>query len=158
MVEKERPEVWDVLEEVIKRAPRNAEPGADAAPAWAFRRSSPSLIEGQAPFNCIRLVCARHSTPISTATRWRFTFRLRLEAQMEARVLMMSTNNILSPANGKPDHCAQPRHRAWGCIMYLGGQRRRARRRQNLLRYGVRLKQALESGVGQPARQNQGAL
>ena len=40
--------------------------------------------------------------PTSTATRWLFTCRFRLEAQLEARVLMMSTNNILHPADGSP--------------------------------------------------------
>ena len=41
MVEKERPEVWDILEEVIREHPVDAEPRADAAPSWAFRRLSP---------------------------------------------------------------------------------------------------------------------
>jgi DNA-directed RNA polymerase subunit beta' len=48
------------------------------------------------------LCCVRRSMPILTVTRWLFTFHLSVEAQVEARVLMMSTNNILSPANGKP--------------------------------------------------------
>ena len=61
----------------------------------------PVLIEGKA----IQLAspwCARRSTPTSTATRWRCTCRLSLEAQLEARALMMSTNNVLSPASGDP--------------------------------------------------------
>ena len=49
---------------------------------------------------------ARPSTPTSTATRWRSTCRCRIEAQMEARVLMMTTNNILSPAQRQADHRA----------------------------------------------------
>jgi DNA-directed RNA polymerase subunit beta' len=60
----------------------------------------PTLIEGKA----IQLhpSFVRRSTPTSTVTRWLFTFPLSLEAQMEARTLMLASNNVLSPANGQP--------------------------------------------------------
>jgi DNA-directed RNA polymerase subunit beta' len=82
MVEKERPEVWDILEEVIREHPvlLNRAPTLHRLGIQAFE---PVLIEGKA------IQMAVH-VPLS------------LEAQLEARVLMMSTNNILSPANGKP--------------------------------------------------------
>ena len=99
MVEKERPEVWDILEEVIREHPvlLNRAPTLHRLGIQAFE---PVLIEGKA-IQLHPLVCAA-STRTSTATRWRCTCRSRPKTQLEARVLMMSTNNILSPANGKP--------------------------------------------------------
>jgi DNA-directed RNA polymerase subunit beta' len=92
LVEKERPEVWDILEEVITEHPvmLNRAPTLHRLGIQAFE---PVLIEGKA-IQLHPLVCAA-STPTSTATRWPCTCPLSVEAQMEARVLMMSTNNIL---------------------------------------------------------------
>jgi len=102
LVEKEKPEVWDILDEVIRehpimlnRAPtlhRLGHPGLRAVLIECKGRSS--FTRWSAP----------PSMPTSTATRWRFTSRWSLEAQLEARVLMMSTTNILHPANGSADH------------------------------------------------------
>jgi DNA-directed RNA polymerase subunit beta' len=99
MVEREVPEVWDTLDEVVKEYPvmLNRAPTLHRLGIQAFE---PTLIEGKAiqlhPWS------VRPSTPTSTATRWPFMCRLSVESQIEARVLMLSSNNILSPANGSP--------------------------------------------------------
>jgi DNA-directed RNA polymerase subunit beta' len=103
MVEKEREEVWDILDEVIKEHPvlLNRAPTLHRLGIQAFE---PLLIEG-APSSCIRWSAPR-STRTSTATRWPCTCPLSIEAQIEARVLMMSTNNILSPGERPTHHSA----------------------------------------------------
>src|SRR3990167_8380793 len=99
MVEKERPEVWDVLEEVIREHPVmvNRAPTLHRLGIQAFE---PVLIEGKA-IQLHPLVCAAFNADFD-GDQMAVHVPLSLEAQLEARVLMMSTNNILSPANGKP--------------------------------------------------------
>ncbi len=99
MLEKERPEVWDVLEEVIREHPvmLNRAPTLHRLGIQAFE---PVLIEGKA-IQLHPLVCAAFNADFD-GDQMAVHVPLSLEAQLEARVLMMSTNNILSPANGKP--------------------------------------------------------
>ena len=99
MVEKERPEVWDILEEVIKEHPvlLNRAPTLHRLGIQAFE---PVLIEGKA-IQLHPLVCAAFNADFD-GDQMAVHVPLSIEAQMEARVLMMSTNNILSPAHGKP--------------------------------------------------------
>ena len=99
MVEKERPEVWDILEEVIREHPvmLNRAPTLHRLGIQAFE---PVLIEGKA-VQLHPLVCTAFNADFD-GDQMAVHVPLSLEAQLEARVLMMSTNNILSPANGKP--------------------------------------------------------
>ena len=99
MVEKERPEVWDILEEVIREHPvmLNRAPTLHRLGIQAFE---PKLIEGKA-IQLHPLVCAAFNADFD-GDQMAVHVPLSLEAQLEVRVLMMSTNNILSPANGKP--------------------------------------------------------
>ena len=92
MVERQEPVVWDILEEVIREHPvlLNRAPTLHRLGIQAFE---PVLVEGKA-IKIHPLVCTAHSTPTSTATRWRCTFRCQPEAQIEAAVLMLSSNNI----------------------------------------------------------------
>ena len=108
MVEKERPEVWDILEEVISEHPvlLNRAPTLHRLGIQAFE---PVLIEGKA-IQLHPLVCAAFNADFD-GDQMAVHVPLSVEAQMEARVLMMSTNNILSPANGKPDHQPDAGHR-----------------------------------------------
>ncbi|MCP4327306.1 MAG: DNA-directed RNA polymerase subunit beta' [Alphaproteobacteria bacterium] len=98
-VEKETPEVWDILEEVIREHPvlLNRAPTLHRLGIQAFE---PVLIEGKA-IQLHPLVCAAFNADFD-GDQMAVHVPLSLEAQLEARVLMMSTNNILSPANGKP--------------------------------------------------------
>jgi len=99
LVEMEKAEVWDILEEVIKEHPilLNRAPTLHRLGIQAFE---PVLIEGKA-IQLHPLVCAAFNADFD-GDQMAVHVPLSLEAQMEARVLMMSTNNILSPANGKP--------------------------------------------------------
>ena len=99
MLEKERPEVWDILEEVIREHPvmLNRAPTLHRLGIQAFE---PVLIEGKA-IQLHPLVCTAFNADFD-GDQMAVHVPLSLEAQLEARVLMMSTNNILSPANGKP--------------------------------------------------------
>lgn len=99
LVEKERPEVWDVLEEVIREHPvlLNRAPTLHRLGIQAFE---PVLIEGKA-IQLHPLVCTAFNADFD-GDQMAVHVPLSLEAQLEARVLMMSTNNILSPANGRP--------------------------------------------------------
>ncbi len=99
MVEKGRPEVWDILEEVIREHPvlLNRAPTLHRLGIQAFE---PVLIEGKA-IQLHPLVCTAFNADFD-GDQMAVHVPLSLEAQLEARVLMMSTNNILSPANGKP--------------------------------------------------------
>ena len=82
------------------RPPRAAEPRTYPAPLWASRPSSPCSSRAR-PSSCTRWFALR-STPTSTVTRWLCMCRWAYEAQAEARVLMLSANNIKSPAHGRP--------------------------------------------------------
>jgi DNA-directed RNA polymerase subunit beta' len=99
MVEMERPEVWDILEEVIREHPvlLNRAPTLHRLGIQAFE---PLLIEGKA-IQLHPLVCAPFNADFDGDTM-AVHLPLSIEAQIESRVLMMSTNNILSAANGKP--------------------------------------------------------
>ena len=99
MVEKEKPEVWDILEEVIREHPvlLNRAPTLHRLGIQAFE---PKLIEGKA-IQLHPLVCTAFNADFD-GDQMAVHVPLSVEAQIEARVLMMATNNILSPANGKP--------------------------------------------------------
>ncbi len=99
MLEKERPEVWDVLDEVIREHPvmLNRAPTLHRLGIQAFE---PILIEGKA-IQLHPLVCAAFNADFD-GDQMAVHIPLSVEAQSEARILMMSTNNILSPASGKP--------------------------------------------------------
>ncbi len=99
LVEKEKPEVWDVLDEVIREHPvlLNRAPTLHRLGIQAFE---PQLIEGKA-IQLHPLVCAAFNADFD-GDQMAVHVPLSLEAQLEARVLMMSTNNILHPANGHP--------------------------------------------------------
>src|SRR4051812_36833600 len=99
MVEKEKPEVWDILDEVIREHPvlLNRAPTLHRLGIQAFE---PILIEGKA-IQLHPLVCAAYNADFD-GDQMAVHVPLSVEAQVEARALMMSTNNILSPANGKP--------------------------------------------------------
>ncbi|HIM78189.1 MAG TPA: DNA-directed RNA polymerase subunit beta' [Rhodospirillales bacterium] len=99
MLENERPEVWDILEEVIREHPvlLNRAPTLHRLGIQAFE---PLLIEGKA-IQLHPLVCAAFNADFD-GDQMAVHVPLSMEAQLESRVLMMSTNNILSPANGKP--------------------------------------------------------
>lgn len=99
MVEKEMPEVWDALEEVIREHPvlLNRAPTLHRLGIQAF---DPVLIEGKA-IKLHPLVCTAFNADFD-GDQMAVHVPLSIEAQIEARVLMMSVNNILSPANGKP--------------------------------------------------------
>ncbi|CAM3828172.1 DNA-directed RNA polymerase subunit beta' [Pseudoalteromonas sp. GCY] len=99
MVEREVPEVWDVLDEVIREHPvlLNRAPTLHRLGIQAFE---PVLIEGKA-IHLHPLVCAAYNADFD-GDQMAVHVPLTLEAQLEARALMMSTNNILAPANGEP--------------------------------------------------------
>jgi DNA-directed RNA polymerase subunit beta' len=99
MVEREQPAVWDILDEVIREHPvlLNRAPTLHRLGIQAFE---PKLIEGKA-IQLHPLVCAAFNADFD-GDQMAVHVPLSLEAQLEARVLMMSTNNILSPANGRP--------------------------------------------------------
>jgi DNA-directed RNA polymerase subunit beta' len=99
LVEKERPEVWDILDEVIREHPvlLNRAPTLHRLGIQAFE---PILIEGKA-IQLHPLVCSAFNADFD-GDQMAVHVPLSLEAQLEARVLMMSTNNVLSPANGAP--------------------------------------------------------
>jgi len=99
MVEQQRQEVWDILEEVVKEHPvlLNRAPTLHRLGIQAFE---PLLIEGKA-IQLHPLVCTAFNADFD-GDQMAVHVPLSIEAQIEARVLMMSTNNILSPAHGKP--------------------------------------------------------
>ncbi len=99
LVEKEKPEVWDILDEVIREHPvlLNRAPTLHRLGIQAFE---PVLIEGKA-IQLHPLVCTAFNADFD-GDQMAVHIPLSLEAQLEARVLMMSTNNILHPANGQP--------------------------------------------------------
>ena len=99
MVEREPPEVWDILAEVIREHPvlLNRAPTLHRLGIQAFE---PVLIEGKA-IQLHPLVCAAYNADFD-GDQMAVHVPLTIEAQLEARALMMSTNNILSPASGEP--------------------------------------------------------
>ncbi len=99
LVEKEKNEVWDALELIVREHPviLNRAPTLHRLGVQAFE---PKLIEGNA-IELHPLTCAAFNADFD-GDQMAVHVPLSLEAQLEARVLMMSTNNILSPSNGKP--------------------------------------------------------
>src|SRR5665811_705562 len=99
MVERQRPVVWDVLEEVIAEHPvlLNRAPTQHRLGIQAFE---PQLVEGKA-IQIHPLVCTAFNADFD-GDQMAVHLPLSAEAQAEARILMLSSNNILSPANGRP--------------------------------------------------------
>ena len=99
MVERESPEVWDILDDVIREHPvmLNRAPTLHRLGIQAFE---PTLVEGKA-IQLHPLVCTAFNADFD-GDQMAVHVPLSLEAQLEARTLMMATNNILSPANGEP--------------------------------------------------------
>ena len=153
LVEKERPEVWDILDEVIREHPvlLNRAPTLHRLGIQAFE---PVLIEGKA-IQLHPLVCAAFNADFD-GDQMAVHVPLSLEAQLEARVLMMSTNNILHPGQRPADHRAVAGHRARP-LLRLDHARRPARRGQDLRRHGrARACAALEGHP--PPQQDQVSL
>ena len=132
LVEKERPEVWDILDEVIREHPvlLNRAPTLHRLGIQAFE---PVLIEGKA-IQLHPLVCAAFNADFD-GDQMAVHVPLSLEAQLEARVLMMSTNNILHPANGQPI-IVPSQDIVLGLYYRVDHARRPARRGQDLRRHG----------------------
>ena len=153
MVEKERPEVWDILEEVIREHPvlLNRAPTLHRLGIQAFE---PVLIEGKA-IQLHPLVCTAFNADFD-GDQMAVHVPLSLEAQLEARVLMMSTNNILSPANGKPIIVPIAGHRARP-LLHHARARRASRARASLFSDIGEIEHALHAGALSHARQDQGA-
>jgi DNA-directed RNA polymerase subunit beta' len=126
MVEKERPEVWDILEEVIREHPvlLNRAPTLHRLGIQAFE---PVLIEGKA-IQLHPLVCTAFNADFD-GDQMAVHVPLSLEAQLEARVLMMSTNNILSAGQRQADHRAVAGHRARPLLPHDGERGRTSRAR-----------------------------
>ena len=99
IVEKERPEVWDILDEVIREHPVMLNRAPTLHRFWVSKRLN-RLIEGKA-IQLHPLVCSAFNADFD-GDQMAVHVPLSLEAQLECRVLMMSTNNVLSPANGAP--------------------------------------------------------
>ncbi|MDR0695223.1 MAG: DNA-directed RNA polymerase subunit beta' [Holosporales bacterium] len=99
MIERDRPEVWDILEEVMREHPvlLNRAPTLHRLSIQAFE---PILVEGKA-IQLHPLVCAAFNADFD-GDQMAVHVPLSIEAQLEARILMLSTNNILSPSSGKP--------------------------------------------------------
>jgi DNA-directed RNA polymerase subunit beta' len=142
LVEKEKPEVWDILDEVIREHPvlLNRAPTLHRLGIQAFE---PTLIEGKA-IQLHPLVCTAFNADFD-GDQMAVHVPLSLEAQLEARVLMMSTNNILHPANGAADHRAVAGHGA-GSVLSFDPGRERAGAGHGVLDMGE-LHHALESKV-----------
>ncbi len=131
MVERERAEVWDILDEVIKEHPvmLNRAPTLHRLGIQAFE---PVLIEGKA-INLHPLVCTAFNADFD-GDQMAVHVPLSVEAQMEARVLMMSTNNILSPASGSP--VINPTQDIVLGLYYCTRERAGARKARNTLALG----------------------
>ena len=145
MVEKERPEVWDILDEVISEHPvlLNRAPTLHRLGIQAFE---PVLIEGKA-IQLHPLVCVAFNADFD-GDQMAVHVPLSIEAQMEARVLMMSTNNILSPASGTSDHQPDAGHRARALLRDAHAPLRAGSYRENSLTYD----EEVEGARGLPAR------
>ena len=143
LVEKERPEVWDILDEVIREHPvmLNRAPTLHRLGIQAFE---PKLIEGKA-IQLHPLVCTAFNADFD-GDQMAVHVPLSLEAQLEARVLMMSTNNIPLAGKRQADHCAVSGHRSWP-LLYHDGKRRRGGRRQDFRNDFDEIEHALNAGV-----------
>ena len=153
LVEKEKPEVWDILEEVIREHPvlLNRAPTLHRLGIQAFE---PVLIEGKA-IQLHPLVCTAFNADFD-GDQMAVHVPLSLEAQLEARVLMMSTNNILSPANGKP--IIVPTQDIVLGLYYLSQERENEPGEGMMFNDIGEIEHALFCRRGHAARQDQGAL
>ena len=153
LVEKEKGEVWDVLDEVIREHPvlLNRAPTLHRLGIQAFE---PTLIEGKA-IQLHPLVCAAFNADFD-GDQMAVHVPLSLEAQLEARVLMMSTNNILHPANGSP--IIVPSQDIVLGLYYLSMMREKEPGEGMMFGSVAEVEHALASGRVTPARQGQGAL
>ncbi len=152
MVEKERPEVWDILAEVIQEHPvmLNRAPTLHRLGIQAFE---PMLIDGKA-IQLHPLVCAAFNADFD-GDQMAVHVPLSVEAQIEARVLMMSTNNILSPATGRPI-IGPTQDIVLGCY-YMTRERPGARGRGPALRQPRRGARRVRLRRDRPARRHPGA-
>lgn len=142
LVEKEKPEVWDALEDVIKEHPvlLNRAPTLHRLGIQAF---DPILVEGKA-IQLHPLVCTAFNADFD-GDQMAVHVPLSIEAQIEARVLMMAVNNLLSPANGKP--IVIPSQDMVLGIYYLTKQRKGATGENKLFSDPEDVLQAYYSGV-----------
>ena len=92
--------VWDILEEVIDGHPVMLEPCSNPSPTWVFRLLNLNWLK-VVQFNLHPLVCTAFNADFD-GDQMAVHVPLSIEAQTEARMLMLATNNILAPANGKP--------------------------------------------------------
>ena len=142
MVEKEKSEVWDILEEVIREHPvlLNRAPTLHRLGIQAFE---PKLIEGKA-IQLHPLVCTAFNADFD-GDQMAVHVPLSIEAQIEARVLMMSTNNILSPANGKP--IIVPTQDIILGLYYMTSERLQQKGEGMVFASPTEVRQAFDSGV-----------
>ncbi len=142
MVEKERPEVWDILEEVTKEHPvlLNRAPTLHRLGIQAF---DPILIEGKA-IKLHPLVCVAFNADFD-GDQMAVHVPLSIEAQIEARVLMLSINNVLSPAHGAPI-LVPTQDIVLGCY-YLTKERAGARGEGRVLSSPIEVRAAYDAGV-----------
>ncbi len=160
MVERQRPQVWDVLEEVIGAHPvlLNRAPTLHRLGIQAFE---PQLVEGKA-IQLHPLVCAAFNADFD-GDQMAVHLPLSAEAQAEARVLMLSSNNILSPASGKP--LAMPSLDLVTGLYYLCGKDTRARApvmafsspAEAIMAHGRRADRPARADQGPPDRGHPGA-
>jgi DNA-directed RNA polymerase subunit beta' len=141
MVERRRPQVWDVLEEVIKEHPvlLNRAPTLHRLGIQAFE---PVLVEGKA-IQIHPLVCTAFNADFD-GDQMAVHLPLSAEAQAEARILMLSANNILSPANGRP--ITVPTQDMVFGIYYLSLERHGAKGEGRSFRHMFEAERAYESG------------
>ncbi|HEX5060766.1 MAG TPA: DNA-directed RNA polymerase subunit beta', partial [Kofleriaceae bacterium] len=142
LVEREGPEVWDILEQVIREHPvmLNRAPTLHRLGIQAFE---PVLIEGKA-IQLHPLVCTAFNADFD-GDQMAVHVPLSIEAQLEARALMMSSNNILSPANGEP--IIVPSQDVVLGIYYMTRERANARGEGMLFSDVEEVHRAYESGV-----------
>ena len=152
LVEREGPEVWDILEEVIREHPvlLNRAPTLHRLGIQAFE---PVLIEGKA-IQLHPLVCTAFNADFD-GDQMAVHVPLSLEAQLEARALMMSSNNILSPANGDP--IIVPSQDVVLGLYYLTREKVGATRRRHVLHRRAGSASRLREPHGRPAGARQGA-
>jgi DNA-directed RNA polymerase subunit beta' len=145
MVERARPQVWDVLEEVIREHPvlLNRAPTLHRLGIQAFE---PLLVEGKA-IKIHPLVCQAFNADFD-GDQMAVHVPLSAEAQAEARILMLSTNNILSPAHGRP--IAEPRQDMVLGLYYLTLARNEDRADQKLPTFGSTAEALLALDRGYP--------
>ena len=153
MVERRKPQVWDVLEGVIREHPvlLNRAPTLHRLGIQAFE---PVLVEGKA-IQVHPLVCTAFNADFD-GDQMAVHVPLSAEAQAEARVLMLSANNILSPGDRAPDHRARPGH---GLRRVLPDARARRTQgpRPRPFRHSYEVQAALDGGRARPARGHRAA-